>query len=234
MRRFLLVLLALALAPLACADAPQSPVSFDAFATVDTRPREGGWSLELARAKVGFGPAYFCASAAGSSTLCASAVAELRGQTMLDALAPGPHALGRASGFSGTVRSASFDLGIDWFDTMAAPAASAAAPDGASFVAEGTARKAGRPEVPFVVRVEVVPQYQGQLAVPTSAADAVVGRGTTRLDVSFAVGAWLSAIDFDAAADAGISPLVVLPGTTDHDRVLLAIRNLLPPTFTFR
>lgn len=217
----------------ACADAPQEPVTFDAYGSVDLATPPSGWSLALTRVRLAFGPAYFCAARSGSSTLCASAVVELRDAATLDGLVPSPQRLGRAAGFSGAVRSAGFDLGLDWFDTMPAPAPSPAAPDGRSLVAEGTARREGRPDVPFVVRLDVVPQYQGQLAVPTAEAAASITAATSRLDVRFAVGAWLSAIDFDAAADSGASPLVVEPGTPDHDRVLLALRNARPPTFTF-
>jgi hypothetical protein len=185
----------------------------------------GSWSVRVTRADVTFGPVYFCAAASGSSTLCESSVAELASVASFDALNPAPQPLGRVRGFSGRIQSASFDYGISWFDTSTAPAGAAH-----SAHIEGEAKR-GTEVVTFVADVDVVPQYQGQTAVPTEAVDANVESSSYRLEIEFRPTSWVKQLDFDAIAASGQQPFVIAPGSPEHNALLLGIKNLAPPVF---
>lgn len=214
----------------ACIESPQEAVVYDAVAlargagTADV----GGWAVTLTRAEVALGPFYFCAASSGSSTLCAASIAELRSVTIVDALNPAPTALGKVNGFSGSIRSAAYDFGISWFETQAAATPSPALPRGHSVHLEAEARKAGV-RVGIVANVDVVPQYQGQNAVPTSPAVADVRSNATRLEVLLDPAGWLRQLDFDAIAASGKVPFEIEPGTAEHNALLVGIKNLSPP-----
>jgi len=225
----------------ACIESPQEVVEYDAVAMgAGTRTTTAGaWSIELSRADVALGPFYFCAAASGSSTLCESSIAELRTVTAVDALSPSAARLGRVRGFTGVIKSAAYDLGISWFDTQTAATPAPAAPGRHSMRIEGVATK-GATRLPFTADVDVVPQYQGQNAVPTAPADANVASPSTRLEIRLDPVAWTRQIDFDAAlaraaADAvaagapAPTALVITPGTPEHNALLVGLKNLAPP-----
>ena len=140
-RLFALGLVALS----ACLESPQSEVAYSAFATSDLASsfEANGVRVKLSRAEFAFGPAYFCAASSGSSALCKSALGEIVQVSRIDLLAPGPQALGTVKGFTGQVRSVSYDLGLHWFDTSFAVEPSSAAPEAHSMVFEGTLARAG-------------------------------------------------------------------------------------------
>ena len=226
---FVLAALSAVSAP-ACIESSQDPVTYEAVAvqrgngtsTID------GWTITVSRAEIALGPFYFCAAASGSSTLCASSVAEVQAVSFVDALARSPSPLGTVHGFTGPIRSAAYDFGISWFDTQTAATPAPLLPGGHSLHLEGEARK-GAQVVTIVADVDVVPQYQGQNAVATAPASADVTSSATRLEVVLEPAAWLRQLDFDAIAATGRAPFVITPGTEEHAAVLVGLKNLAPP-----
>lgn len=216
-----------------CIESPQSEVSYEAeaHATLSHTFEVGGITVRLSRAELAFGPVYFCAAASGSATLCRSALGELLDVTRVDLLAAAPTRLGRVRGFTGPLRSASYDLGLHWFDTSYAVEASPAAPEGHSLVVVGTLARSGEPEVPFRLAVDAVPQYQGQRAVPTTEAVAEVSTAPTRLIVSFDAEAWLRQVDFDAVLRTAPRPIVLDTKSPAHDAMLVGLKVARPPEF---
>lgn len=217
-----------------CIESPQTEISYEAEARASlARAFEvDGITVRVTRAELAFGPLYFCAASSGSATLCRSATGELLDVTRVDLLSPSPTRLGRVRGTTGSVRSASYDLGLHWFDTSFAVEAAAAAPEGHSLVVVGTLARAGEAEVPFQLSVDAVPQYQGQRAVPTGEAAAELSTTPTRLIVTFAPEVWLRQIDFDAVLRTSTSrPIVLDAKSPAHDAVLVGLKVARPPEF---
>jgi hypothetical protein len=214
-----------------CIESPQTIVDYQAIAINDgvSTVVSGEWIITLSRAELAFGPVYFCAAAAGSSSLCASSVAELTTITRIDGLTSGPLPIGTVHGFTGKIQSASYDYGISWFDTTSRPVVASLAPLGHSVRLEGEARR-GSERVSFTADVDVVPQFQGQRAIPTAPVSADVSSSSYRLEVHFDAGAWVRQLDFDAIAGKG-PPFRIEPGSVEHDVVLIGIKNVAPPTF---
>ncbi|HRG97551.1 MAG TPA: hypothetical protein PLR99_14955 [Polyangiaceae bacterium] len=232
--RAALLALAAASSPLlfaGCIESPQTEVTYEAEARASlARTFEvGGVTVRLSRAELAFGPVYLCAASSGSATLCRSALGELLDVTRVDLLAGAPTPLGRVRGFTGSVRSASYDLGLHWFDTSYAVEAAPTAPDGHSLVVVGTLERAGEPEVPFRLLLDAVPQYQGQRAVPTAEAVAEITTTPTRLVVTFDPEAWLRQIDFDAVLKTAPRPIVLDTKSPAHDAALLGLKVARPP-----
>lgn len=215
-----------------CVTTAQSRIEYAAvaFPSAERALVAGEWTITLSRAEVAIGPAYFCAAASGSSTLCATAAAELTHVTRIDALADGPLALGRVEGLTGPIRSASYDLGILWLDTQQQPTASDAAPEGHSAILEGVAAK-GDLRVPFIVLLDVAPQYQGQRAVATSPAFGEPSSDAFVLELRLEPVRWLAQVDFDAASARPERPLVFAVGSREHSAVIVGLKALAPPQF---
>lgn len=222
----------LALALAGCIEASQEVVTYDAVAVSRDAAKDtsNGWVVTLSRADVALGPFYFCAAASGSSTLCASSIAEVAGVSVVNALAPAPSPIGRVHGFSGNVQSVSYDFGISWFDTQTAATPAPSLPGGHSMRLEGEARK-GTMLIPFTADVDVVPQYQGQNALSTASAIASIESSATRLEVVLHPAGWLRQVDFDAIAATGKIPFAITPGSVEHGAILVGIKNLSPLEF---
>jgi len=220
----------LALLVSACSGTGQPEFSYSAFATPIVRSDidVGEWRLTLEQATVAFGPAYFCASATGESTLCGAAIAEILQVSVVDALDTTPQPLGDVHGFQGTIRSASYDHGIHWFLTESEPSADHAAPGGHSAVFVGEARR-GAQSMKFEAYVDVRAAFAGQRAVTRILPPTRIEHDDVRLDVEFDVGAWLANVDFDKPATAGADRLVVEPGSADHSAIVHALANTAPP-----
>jgi len=222
----------LALAATGCVESPQEPVSYPAVARGRGATAVAGrWSITLTRAQVALGPFYFCAAASGSSTLCESSIAELRRVTVVDALAGADAPLGSVEGFSGVVKSAAYDFGISWFDTQTQATPAPALPGGHSMRLEGRATRLddASSSLSFTADVDLVPQYQGQNAIPTAPAEASVTSSDVRLAIEVDPASWLRQVDFDAVLARGETSLSIAPGTAEHNALLLGIKNLTPP-----
>lgn len=233
MRRTLPLVLAAALWG-GCINSSQSPVSYPAVAMLapgGATATDNGWTITMTRANVALGPFSFCAAASGSSSLCESAAAELTAINYVDALAPSTP-LGTVDGFTGVIGSASYDFGIDWFDTQTAATPQAILPNGHSMHLEGSATN-GAQTVTFVADVDIVPQYQGQNAVPTAAAQANVTSGATELQIALTPAAWMRQLDFDTIAKSGPEPFVISPGMPEHTAILVGVKNLSPLQFSW-
>jgi hypothetical protein len=228
MRTFLFALLLAG-----CGDTGQTMVSYAALGHgAPARITQGPWTITLDRAQVALGPIYFCATAAASESLCQVAVNELARTLELDALSPVDQPLGDARGTTGTIHSLMFDLGITWFPTQNEARAATALGHSAHF--EGHAERAGDLKR-FVADIDILPQYQGSMAVNgvRLPAPQLIADTTSRLDVSLDAAAWISTVDWNEL-DLLTGDPIVLP---QDSRAVAALSNALiqlAPTFTWR
>lgn len=190
------------------------------------------WQVTLTRADVAFGPAYFCATAAASSDLCPTAVAQFAQSTVINGLDPNAQPLGDGEGQTGTIRSATYDFGISWFPTQRQPTASERAARGHSAVFEGRAERLGR-VVRFIAEVDVVPRVQGTRAMQGAATVYELATEDAGLSVVVRPGAWWRAVDFDELALSTDDPVVIKPGSRGYEALVFAMTASSPPQFTW-
>ncbi len=232
--RVLFALLAI-VALLGCGDTGQPPIRHAATAVgrAASEVEVGDFRVRLDVAKLAFGPAYFCASRAASTELCPSALAEYRGAAVIDALAPSSQRLGVIDGYTGTVRSAGYALGLTWFNTQTAVTPTSAALGGHSAHLEGTATsKLDGTTFRFAIDVDVAPLSAGMHAVTATGVEAAIDEGTARLEVQVDPNAWLTQIDFAELAT-GTSPVVADPKSRAANAVAVGITTLAPPKFVW-
>lgn len=219
-----------------CGDTGQPAIHHPAVG-VGTAAREvevGDYRVKLSVARVGFGPAVFCASRAASEDLCPAALAELAQVASLDALSPSPQPLGTIAGFVGTARSTAFGFGITWLPTETRPQPKAAAPGGHSAHLEGTAtHKTTAASFDFVIDADVVPLNRGDQAVSISGMNLPLEEATTRLEVRLDPSAWLGQVDFAELASKGSAKVVVTPDARAASAVVIGMTSLAAPNFTF-
>lgn len=218
----------------ACSGTGQPEIAYEAYA-VATPPgaiTAGDFTVTLDEAVIAFGPAYFCAASSGSATLCETAVAELTQIVAIDALDPSPQPLGEVRGFTGQVRSVSYDYGVHWLLTESSPVAAPAAPGGHSARFRGRAVN-GDTSIEFLATIDVLAQFQGQRAVPTAPASASIGEEGARLEVQVDIGPWLAAVDWSAAAASPERPYSIDIGSPEHNAVVIAMVSAHPPKFVW-
>ncbi|MSP63422.1 MAG: hypothetical protein EXR72_24380 [Myxococcales bacterium] len=214
-----------------CGDTGQRLVDYPAFGQGSREPTMAGeWIVTLDVANVGIGPIYFCATEAASSDLCPTAVNELAAVAAIDALESGP--LGRVTGVTGAIRSATYDFAITWFNRQKAPQAAPEAPGGHSAQFEGRATRGAR-TVRFVADIDVLPPHAGSLAVQGVRVSGLVSARTARLEVTLDPHAFFGAVDFDELALAVEDPVVVRPGSRAYSAIVLRMSTTAAPTFTF-
>lgn len=189
-------------------------------------------TIDLDEALVAFGPAYFCASASGSATLCETALGEIRSETVLDVLQSDPQPVGTYRGFVGDVRSGSYDLGIHWYMAQQEPRSTSTAVDGHSARFHGTATRAGA-TVGFEMLIDIVPQYRGQRGVPTVSVAGEVTEETRAVELRADIASWLSKVDYDEMFASGEDPYVIQPGMTNHDAIAIRMVSNAPVGFVF-
>ncbi|NUQ79590.1 MAG: hypothetical protein HUU21_39285 [Polyangiaceae bacterium] len=219
----------------ACSGTGQPAVDYPAFAvsSVPQAVAAGDFWVSLDEALVAFGPAYFCASATGSATLCDAALAEITETRIIDALSPEPQPLGTVHGFTGQIRSTSYDYGIHWFLTENEPKPAANTPLGHSARFRGQAERDGV-SVEFVAHIDVLPQFRGQRAVTTAPASAnITEESNVKLEVHLDVAPWIAAIDWEAATLSAESPYVIEPGSPEHNAVVTAMQSSHQPSFVW-
>mgnify|MGYP000965605176 FL=1 len=112
-------------------------------------------------------------------------------------------------------------------DTQTAATPAPQAPGGHSLSVSGVATK-GTTRYPFELSVDVVPQYQGQRAVPSAEASADVDDARVRLEITCDVQTWLAQIDWDDAQKVGPK---LDASTKAHAAVLVGMKNVKPPEF---
>lgn len=224
----------LAILVMGCSETGQSELFYPAFATpIGPSPiTVGAWTLTLEEASVMFGPVYFCAAATGAATLCTAAIAEIRQVSLIDALDSAPQPLGDVHGFSGTIRSASYDHGIHWFVTQSAPAAGNLALGGHSAVFVGQARR-GEQTIKFEARMDIPPLLQGERAVTRVLTPVTIDNDDVTLEIKLDIARWLASIDFDAAAVAGVDSIVIAPDSPTYSGFVSAMSNVAPPEFVW-
>ncbi len=223
-------------AHLGCGDTGQPRVLRPAVG-VGTAAREvevGDYRVTLSAARVGFGPAVFCASRAASEELCPSALAEVTQVATIDALSPSEQPVGFVEGFVGTARSARFGYGITWLNTETRPQPKAAAPDGHSAHLEGRAthRLTGA-SFEFVVEVDVAPTNRGTFAVSIANIDSTIDESIARLSINVDPNRWISQIDFAELASMGTASIRVASDGRAANAVAVGMSTLAPPVFTF-
>lgn len=199
--------------------AGQAPAAFAA----------GAWQVTLDVARVGFGPVYFCATAAASADLCPVAVAEYRDSVEGNALDAAPQPIGEIRGVTGHIHSLMLDYALTWFNTQTSVRATDAAPGGHSAHFEGTATQ-GATSFAFVADIDVAPTIQGTSALQGVRVNADISHERMRLDVRVDATAWWRAVDFNALAALGASSVVVEPGTRAYNAVAVGMTTQ-PPVF---
>ncbi|MBI2391307.1 MAG: hypothetical protein HYV09_17085 [Deltaproteobacteria bacterium] len=218
-----------------CGDTGQPSIAHPAVA-IGTAAREvevGDFRVTLDVARVGFGPATFCASRASSDELCPAATAELAAVAPVDALSPAAQPLGTVHGFVGTVRSAAFGYAITWLTTETAPRARPAAPGGHSAHLEGTATsKTSGASFRFVADVDVAPLGRGTQAVSVGGLSAGIDERTARLEVRFDPSTWLADVDFAELSAAGATATIT---TSTHagNAIVVGMTSLARPKFVW-
>jgi hypothetical protein len=97
--------------------------------------------------------------------------------------------------------------------------------------------KSGATAFSFTANVDVVPQYQGQYALPTAPAVANVTSDAFRLEVRFDPTGWLKQLNFDEIATKMAtndeSTFDIEPGMKEHAAILVGIKNLSPIEFVW-
>jgi hypothetical protein len=219
-----------------CGDTGRSFVSFPMLAeSAQGGPfAAGDFEVTLARAEVGFGPVYFCATRAADAALCPTAVAESRATASVDLLDPDPQRLGTVDATTGMVRSAMFDYGISWLLPAPDPEPSPRAPDGHSARFAGEARSAGL-TVPFEVDIDVVPRSAGDAAVPGLRVEFAVIDGPQSLRVRFDPAGWFRAVDFErlaAAAEDG-EPVRIERNSQAYEAIVIGMTSAALPELTW-
>ncbi|MEZ4445124.1 MAG: hypothetical protein R3B72_38985 [Polyangiaceae bacterium] len=190
-------------------------------------PIEGrdGWSIELSRADLAFGPLYLC-SGVKAGDLCETARAEWVDSIVVDVLDPEARYVGDLHGSTGWTRSWMYDLGIVSLlaKQNAEPLSAAEALGGVSLVLEGTASKDGAIS-PFLARAPIQQEEGTEKGVPVvrkSAADPFEHEITgedERLLVRFDAASWAREIDFTSASEEGDLEF------TSEGQAMRAIRN---------
>jgi len=217
----------------ACGTTGQEPVSLQATAT-GTDPGTfavGDWDVTLDRADVGFGPVYFCATAAADAELCQTAVVELRATVPIDALDPAAQTMPALDGVTGSVHSATFDYGVSWMLPDRNPGPDPGAPDGHSLVLDGTAVR-GADVVTFHADVDARPTQAGTLVMKGFHTAIDIEDDTPALVVHADPSAWLGGVDFDDLLALG-TDVDVPEDSRTYSAIVGDLTSVAPVTFTW-
>lgn len=192
----------------------------------------GSWSVTLTTAEVGFGPSYFCATAAASAELCSVATSEFADTGVVNALSSEPQVLGEAQGETGTLRSVTYDFAYSWFATESQARVASTSARGHSAYFEGTATQ-GSTTVPFTVAIDLPPRIRGTRAVQGQRLDATLTTRTRELVVTVQPTRWFSRVVFDDLVS--LSPagetVTIAPGSRAYEALVLAMTVNAPPSF---
>jgi hypothetical protein len=220
---------------LACGDTGQSPVvvPVEAVGVGSSSFALGGRDVSLTRALVGFGPVYFCATAAASSELCPTAQAELRDAVLVDALATAPSALPALEGVSGSIRSASFDYGVTWLAVEQGPTGHVPELGERAARFEGSYERADGSLRAFVFDVAIAPQLRGTQAVQGARTSAELTGASDSLTIEFDPEAWWRDVDPAELDEFTGEPLVIPADSRAHNALVVAMTATRQPRFVW-
>lgn len=225
----------------ACGETGQNPITYPIFASGQDVASftAGAWNVTLDVARVAFGPVYFCSTAAASSDLCPTALAEFASSADVNVALATPQAIGSVDGVTGVIHSAMYDYAITWLPTQQSPTPTVHAINGHSAHFMGHAQK-DETVIWFVADVDLRAQIQGERVVQGARMLADVTGDNVRLDVHFEPQRWWSTVDFDEldtlrgplTTDA-TSPLVINPESRAMNALVVGMTATATPTFTW-
>lgn len=178
------------------------------------------YSLQLTRATLAYGPAYFCQTAASSPELCPVAQAELLTVSLIDLLDPTAQPLGPVDSLAGAVGTTTYDLGWSWFPRDSKPRLA----DGIEHSAELAVmltRKADGQSRALTMAIDLLPTIAGTRTVGATKVSATIDDASWRLHVTADARAWWLMVD-PAELDALPAETTAIPDTA---RAAAAIRQ---------
>lgn len=178
------------------------------------------YSLQLTRAKLAYGPAYFCQTAAASPELCPVAQAEILTVATIDLLDPAAQPIGQVDSLAGSVGTTTYDLGWSWFARDSKPRLA----DGVEHSAEigvTLTRKADGQSRDLTMAIDLVPTIAGTRTVGATKVSATIDDASWQLHVTADARAWWLMVD-PAELDALPAEMTAIPDTT---RAAAAIRQ---------
>ena len=191
----------------------------------------GDWHVTLSRADLALGPVYFCATAGASSTLCPSALEELRAVATIDGLSAAEQLVGTVDGNTGGIHSAAYDFGITWFASERAPKVQEGSAGGHSARFAGTAVKDGV-SVAFTGDIDIVTPIQGERVVFGRRLNADINGPDVKLVVEIDPRVWFQRVDFDVVAQGG-SQVGFAADSQARNQLFASITQQAPPSFTW-
>ena len=191
-----LLLVAMILGAAACGTSGDRAFSYPAIAVGQAAlPLDlADYTLQLDRAQLAYGPAYFCRTAAASPELCPVAGAELLTVTSIDLLDPSPQPLGEIDSLPGLLRTTTYDLGWSWFPRDTAPRRAAGLDHSAEFALTLTRRSDGVVRT-FVLQLDLLPTIAGTRTIGATRIAATVLDAAHRMRVTADARAWWGEID---------------------------------------
>ena len=216
-----------------CGTTGQAEITYPLYARGQTSSTfaVSDYQVTLDVAQLGIGPIYFCTTAAASSDLCPSALAEFNNSTFVDLLNPDPQNLGTVRGLTGTIHSATYDFGITWLATAYSPSVSPQAPNGHSAHFEGHATR-NNVTTRFILDVDITPQTQGTRAIAGSRVNApTLDNAHVRLDMRFNPQAWWTLAAFDEVASLAGDPVTIPATSRTSNAIIVGITASAPPVF---
>ena len=228
---------ALLLSSAGCLDTGQerATIPLRVAGTLPEEPVAGvnGWSIELSRADLAFGPLYLCAGSRAGA-LCETARLEWVDSAVVNVLAAEDREVGALHGVTGTVRSWMYDLGITSLLTQQRPVSLSASEElaGNSVILEGVARKE-QLAIPFLFEIPIQQETEiGVSVVRKSGSDRfdheVTGEEPA-LTLRFDARPWVRDIDFESIVESG--ELRFAPDSQGYRALENAIVAGEPPAF---
>lgn len=222
----------------ACGDTGGDAFSIPLLAGGATDARsfeDDGFTITLDDARIGYGPAYFCATSGADLGLCPAALAEFRGAATIDARSTDVEMVGALEARSGTIRSGMWDYARPFLLTADAPAPIPGAVDGArSARFSGTATR-GAESFRFVAELDISNvAASGLPAVSAVRTTHELVDGADALTVTFDARAIVSRLDFVALLGRAVDGEVrIVEGDVAYNALVQALTSSALPTLTW-
>lgn len=152
------------------------------------------FSLQITRAQLAYGPAYFCQTAAASPDLCPVAQAELLFVTTIDLLDPSEQPLGFVDSLPGVLGTTTYDLGWSWFPRDQQPRRAAGLEHSAEFEVT-VVRKSDGATRTFSLPLDLQPTIAGTRTVGATQISATVLDDQWQLQVAADPRAWWEQVE---------------------------------------